>query len=130
MFETKHFIFLEYAYRNKAAIFTLNKITKKTFLAYMPGVKFSSMLTRACIINDFDGGLPLSFRPVYYYYVENGSEYIASLISPFNLKGYISSGEFKNSAAKYPEKKKELEDLANSLKEFDNPVLMIVRLKK
>ena len=31
---------------------------------------------------------------------------------------------------KYPEKKKELEKLANSLKETDNPVLIIVRLKK
>jgi hypothetical protein len=129
MFETKHFIFLEYAYRNKAAIFLLNKITKKTFLAYKP-VKIGNMLTRACIINDLDGGMPLSISPVYYYYVENGSEYIASLINPFYLKVYVSSDEFKNTAAKYPEKKKELEDLANSLKEIDNPVLMIVRLKK
>lgn len=31
---------------------------------------------------------------------------------------------------KYPEKKKKLEKLANSLKETDNPVLMIVRLEK
>ena len=31
---------------------------------------------------------------------------------------------------KYPEKKKELEKLANSLKETDNQILMIVRLKK
>ena len=30
----------------------------------------------------------------------------------------------------FPEKKKELEKLANSLKETDNPILMIVKLKK
>jgi len=38
--------------------------------------------------------------------------------------------EFKNSSPEYPEKKKELEKLANTLKETDNPVLVLVRLKK
>jgi hypothetical protein len=31
---------------------------------------------------------------------------------------------------KNPEKKKELEQLANNLRETDNPVLIMVRLKK
>ena len=31
---------------------------------------------------------------------------------------------------KYPEKKKQLEELANSLNENDNPVLMLVKLKE
>ena len=48
----------------------------------------------------------------------------------YQIKVRVASNEFKNSSPKYPEKKKELEKLANSLKETDNPVLMMVRLKK
>jgi hypothetical protein len=130
MFETKHFIFLEYMYQNNSAIFLLNKKTKNTSLAYKWVGITSSKQTRACLINDLDGGMPSSLRPAYYYYVENGSEFIASVINPFDLKSYILSDEFKNTAAKNLEKKKEFEDLANSLKKFDNPILMIVKLKK
>jgi len=46
------------------------------------------------------------------------------------LKSHVASEEFKNSKPKYPGKKKELEKLANSLKETDNPVLVLVSLKK
>jgi hypothetical protein len=42
---------------------------------------------------------------------------------------YINSSTFKNSTPLFPEKKKELEKLANSLTENDNPVLMLVKLK-
>ena len=45
------------------------------------------------------------------------------------LKEHIASDDFKNDSPKYPEKKKELEILANSLSEFDNPVLMFVTFK-
>jgi hypothetical protein len=42
----------------------------------------------------------------------------------------MGSEEFKNSTPKYPEKKKELEKLASSLDENDNPVLMLIQLKQ
>lgn len=45
------------------------------------------------------------------------------------LKEHIASDDFKNDSPKYPEKKKELETFANSLSEFDNPVLMFVTFK-
>jgi hypothetical protein len=48
----------------------------------------------------------------------------------YKLKDLISSDDFKNSTPKYPEKKKYLEKLANSLDENDNPVLMLVKLKE
>lgn len=128
MFETKHYIFLEYAYLDKWAICLIDKKTKKTFLALkyeeIPG---SIVKSKACIVNDIDGGLPLSEIK---YYFENNEEYFTTLINPFDLIKYISSDEFKILTPKYPEKKKELERLANSLKETDNPVLMMVRLKK
>jgi hypothetical protein len=46
------------------------------------------------------------------------------------FKDHIASDDFKNNMPKFPEKKKQLEDLANSLTEFDNPVLMLVTFKK
>ena len=46
------------------------------------------------------------------------------------LKNHIASDDFKNGVAKYPEKKKQLEELANSLTVFDNPVLMFVTFKE
>jgi hypothetical protein len=64
------------------------------------------------------------------YFVEKGREFIIGLIDPYKIRTYVASNEFKNSRFKYPEKKKELVKLANSLKETDNPVLMVVRLKK
>ncbi len=48
----------------------------------------------------------------------------------YELKQYVESDAFKNSTPKYPEKKKQLEQLANSLNENDNPVLMLVKLKE
>ena len=46
-----------------------------------------------------------------------------------NFKEHITSDDFKNNIPKYPEKKRQLEELANSLSEFDNPVLMFVTFK-
>jgi len=67
------------------------------------------------IINDYDGGP--AFCPMY---------------QKNNIcVGFVYAYEFfKNSTPKYPEKKKELEKLANSLDENDNPILMIVKLKE
>lgn len=76
------------------------------------------------INNDLDGGpniLPLTTK---------NDNTIISLIDALKLKNYIASEVFKNSTPKYPEKKKELKELANSLKYTDNPVLMLVRLKE
>jgi hypothetical protein len=52
------------------------------------------------------------------------------LIDAIDLKNHVASEAFKKSKPLYPEKKKELEKLANSLKETDNPVLVLVRLKE
>jgi len=52
------------------------------------------------------------------------------LLYPYQIKAHVGTETFINSSPKYPEKKKELEKLANSLKETDNPVLVMVRLKR
>jgi hypothetical protein len=79
------------------------------------------------LTNDFDGGgnfIPAS------YYITNESEYLVGWDYPFQIKKHVASDKFKNSTPKYPEKKKELEQLANSLDENNNPVLMLVKLKE
>lgn len=78
------------------------------------------------IDNDLDNGLP--FIPERYFEIGN-EKYLAAFIQPFELKKHVASSAFKNSTPKYPERKKALEQLANSLDENDNPVLMLVKLK-
>jgi hypothetical protein len=75
-------------------------------------------------INDLDGGPNIWPKTI------KDDNTIICWVDAFQLKAHVASESFKNSKPKYPEKKKELEKLANSLKETDNPVLMMVRLKK
>lgn len=127
MFETKKYIVLEYAYLDRWAISLIDKKSKKTFLSTKyEEILGSKGISKACIVNDIDGGIPLEDIN---YYFENNNEYITTLLNPFKLKAYVASEVFKNSTPKYPEKKKELEKLAYSLKETDNPVLVLVKLK-
>jgi len=46
-----------------------------------------------------------------------------------DLKAHVASNDFKNNNPKYPEKKKKLEQLADSISMFDNPVIMMVTFK-
>lgn len=46
-----------------------------------------------------------------------------------DLKDHVESEDFKNSNAKYPVRKKQLENLANRLTIMDNPVLMMAVFK-
>lgn len=69
------------------------------------------------------------FRPLSYF-VDNKQEYLIGAVEAFRLKSHVVGKEFKTSPTKFPMKNKELELLVNSIKEADNPVLMIVRLKK
>jgi len=76
------------------------------------------------LINDLDGGPNIWPKTI------KDDETLISWIDAIKLKNHVISDAFINSTPKYPEKKKELEKLANSLKETDNPVLMLVRLKR
>lgn len=76
------------------------------------------------IVNDLDGGpniVPITTK---------NDHTIITLLDALKLKSHVSSDVFRNSVPKYPEKKKALEKLAVSLKETDNPVLILVKLKK
>ena len=76
------------------------------------------------IKNDIDGGI--NFMPRYAV----NDTLLVSWFEAYELKLYVATETFQNSSPKYPEKKKELEELAASLDENDNPVLMLVKLKK
>ncbi|OFY62518.1 MAG: hypothetical protein A2Y71_10355 [Bacteroidetes bacterium RBG_13_42_15] len=76
------------------------------------------------IINDLDGGPNILPRTI------KDDNTILSMVDALTLKNHVASEEFKNSTPKFPKKKKELEKLAASLKETDNPVLVLVSLKE
>jgi len=120
IFETKSYIILKYVYKDPF-LTLVEKKGRKSHVVYLgPDGKSG-------IVNDLDGGtmfLPES------YFVENGREYLIGITYPSQVKIHVTTSEFENANPKYPEKKKELEKLANSLKETDNPILMVVRLKK
>jgi len=76
------------------------------------------------LINDLDGGPNIWPKTVW------DDNTVISWVDAISLKTLVASESFKNSNPKFPEKKKELEKLANNLKETDNPVLVLVKLKK
>jgi len=127
IYETSRYIVINYFYPLKKYSFVLiDKDNNKSFLIDLKSDNGGVTLIGG-ILNDLDGGT--SFLPKNYF-VENGREFLIGLIYPYQIKTHIKSTEFINSTPKYPEKKTELEKLAASLKETDNPVLVLVRLKK
>ncbi len=121
--ETKKYLIIRYGfYKGKNGIVIIDKKDYKSYTSYLTLDDNDGGIT-----NDLDGGI--KFLPVGYD-SRDGREYLMGLMDPFQLKARAKSDEFKNSVPKYPEKKKELERLANILKETDNPVLLIIRLKK
>jgi len=121
IFETNHYLVMEYTHKNTPAVALIYKRNKESL------VTFLSDFSSGGFINNLDGGS--RFLPKYYF-TEEDREYMVGLQYPHQIKTCVASDEFKNSTPKYPEKKKELEKLTASLKEADNPVLVLVRLKK
>ncbi|MBN1183723.1 MAG: 6-bladed beta-propeller [Bacteroidales bacterium] len=76
------------------------------------------------LYNDIDAG------PRFYPIKQVNDSTLVMWIEAKQLKDHVASMDFIKAEVRSPEKKKELEKLANSLKEIDNPILMLVRLKK
>ncbi|MDX9892205.1 MAG: 6-bladed beta-propeller [Bacteroidales bacterium] len=128
MFETNKYIFLEYSYLEKWAIAIIDKKSKKSFLSFRyEKTSNGFVVPRACLLNDLDGGISMGSIN---YHNDDNNEFITALLDPFQLKSYVATDSFKKSNPKNPEKKKELEKLAHNLKETDNPILVLVSLKK
>jgi hypothetical protein len=75
------------------------------------------------IYNDIDCG-PRFFPET----MVNDSTLLMSINSN-ELKKHVASDDFKNGSSKFPDKKKKLENFAESLNVLDNPVLMLVTFK-
>ena len=115
MFAFGNYIYYEYAIEQKF-IFGFIGSFKDNFTAYINQGQG--------LINDLDGGPNIWPRTI------KDDNTVISWIDAITIKNHVSSKAFKNSTPKYPEKKKELEKLADSLKDTDNPVLVMVSLKQ
>ena len=120
LFEFGDYIYYEYTYRviPKSNNLLYGFIGSKTtdFQAFINAEQG--------LLNDLDGGpdiLPQTIK---------NDMTLISWIDALTLKKHIASEGFKNSTPKYPEKKKELQKLANCLKETDNPILVLAKIKK
>lgn len=74
------------------------------------------------IYNDIDAG------PRFFPTKQVNDSTLVMWVTAEKLKAHVASEDFKKSVPKFPEKKKRLEDLANSLNDLDNPVLMFVTI--
>jgi hypothetical protein len=105
--------------------FCLGIYDKKTFeLQFCKPTSTDNPLFTSGIYNDIDAGPRFFPRKLI-----NDSTMVMT-ISARDFKYHIASDDFKNNIPRYPEKKRQLEELANSLSEFDNPVLMVVTFKR
>ena len=120
LFEFGDYVYYEFAYKyvipNDVLILSFIGSKKNNFRAIIN--------TGQGFTNDLDGGLNILPKTI------KDDNTIIGWVDALKLKTHVASEDFKNSTPKYPEKKKELEKLADSLKETDNPVLILVRLKK
>ena len=87
--------------------------------------KFQALInSHQGFINDLDGGPNIRPETI------KDDNTIIAWVDALQLKQQIASEKFKNFTPKYPENKKKLEKLGNSLSETDNPVLILVKLKE
>jgi len=109
---------LVYSLKNKGFISVTDKLNKRVLLNYLE--------MEGAVINDIDGG-PM-FMPAGCF-DENNRQYLLAFLEPLKLKEYVASDKFIQSTPKYAEKKVYLKKLADTMKETDNPILMMVSLK-
>lgn len=76
------------------------------------------------LYNDIDGG------PRFFPAKQVNDSTLVMWVTAEKLKAHIASEDFKKSEPKYPDRKKELEDLSNRLNDLDNPVFMFITIKK
>ena len=112
--ETPRYLMILSSKSSKEKLFMFDK--KKKYL-------INTKQGLSSIYNNYDNGL--SFIPT----IITNNNWGVQVLYAYELKAHVASKAFKNSTPKYPEKKKELVQLANSLNENDNPVLMMVKLK-
>jgi hypothetical protein len=123
--EMNNYIFIPYAYlydryrkrflKEEKGCVLYNKRTKK-------GVALKEDIQWG-FVNDIIGGP--DFNPVY-----TNDTLAVMPVSAYEMKQYLDSDKFKNQKVKFPEKKEQLSQLSEKIKEDDNHFLILVKLKK
>lgn len=108
-------------YNTTYALGIYNKQTKT--ISFCEPNSTDNPLVTSGIYNDIDDG------PWFFPDISINDSTMAMYVNAKQLKEHIASNDFRNGVPKFPEKKKQLEDLANSLSDLDNPVLILVTFK-
>nr|WP_319512063.1 6-bladed beta-propeller [uncultured Draconibacterium sp.] len=116
-FESENYLFYQYDFNKRKDCFIQNKSNSTQYL----------IDNEMGLVNDLDNGPNFKIQNVV---TIDDAEYLISWINAFELKTHINSEAFRNSSPLHPEKKKEMEELANRMDENNNPVLVLVKLKK
>lgn len=116
-FESEKYLFYQYKWKSRNNSFIQNKSNSTQYL----------IDNELGLVNDLDNGPNFKIQNTV---TIDDTEYLISWINAFELKAHINSEAFKNSTPLNPEKKKEMEQLANRMDENNNPVLVLVKLKK
>lgn len=99
-----------------------NKLTKQ--LVFCKPSDTDNPLYTTGLYNDIDCG------PRFFPSEQVNDSTFVMKIDAKNFIEHVVSDDFKNGVPKYPRKKKQLEELANRLTDYDNPVLMFVTINK
>ena len=113
IFEVSRYLIYKFHYERAQSYSISDKVLNKRF-EVNSGTLFK---------DDISGGI--DFEPKFC-----SDEKLYSWVEALKLKNYVSSPSFENSVVRNPEKKLALKNLADSLKETDNPVLIVVTPKK
>jgi len=98
-----------------------NKSTSDIYFAKPK--KEDNKLINTGLINDFDSGVN------FYPQVMVNDSILAMWVHAYMIKEHVASDYFKNSTPQHPEKKQELQELADRLSIDDNPVLILMTFK-
>ena len=109
-------------YNTKFVLGVYNKHTKQ--ISFCEPTSTDNALFTSGIYNDIDAG------PRFFPDIQVNDSTLVMMIKPSDLIKHTESDDFKNILPSNNSNKKKLEDLANKIKDLDNPVLMFVRLKK
>jgi len=125
IFQTPDNLFLNVNLGKRGSSKILGIFNKKSkeFIFCQPS-KSENPLSESGLINDIDAG------PRFFPEKMINDNTMAMMVDAKQLKDHVKSIGFKNNSPKFPDKKKQLEDLANKLTEFDNPILILVTFKR
>jgi hypothetical protein len=111
--EAERYLFYRYYYQKTSSWGVYDKNSDQTY-------RFDS---KSLLKDDISGGLKIEPK-----FVCNGLIY--SWTDALSFKNYMSGDEFRKAEVKNPDRKRELEKLAESVKEDDNHLLIVITPKK